>query len=444
MLTIHSQPCLPPPNSKATISLQRFKELVVAQFCLFIFRYGLIPVLLGGFACLNLQALEVSDLPASKVDMLRDPELYVDEVLDDMLGEDPSVVSLEKELGLNHDPAAPQHGFSIVIAAGGKKNILAKKSPLLDSRQGYYYADYYYANGAQGDDNILFLVYFENRTYPDIDVAGDVQTFAVSFAAENWLSKASMVETALDYAALVTLDSANAEENQTIDTIRSDHYALGLSWQYEIGNKIYTLLGLDWEHRYSEELVDRYYQAGVSAGLKNEYGSGSETLLTLTYDHSIYPEDTVTDIDGSFYEGEILENESRSITLKNDHFWPGDTEINLYTSLSYTAHNDNGPGYDKYDKYTLAERLQLTTTRWIFSENLDITYIHYKERTIEIPSGDTENLTNFEIEFGVSMERAFGNEFSVKAELETTKVESNDSDDQYEGNSFMLSSNWYF
>ncbi len=407
-------------------------------------KHGMLLFAIGALFFSNLQASEVNELPAAKADMVKDPELYIDQVLDEMLGEDPSVISLDKELGLNKAAETSQHTFSSTIGAGVENNILEQQSPLLNSRKGYYYLDYLYFNGGESEDNVFLLVYFENTTYPDIDVAGDVQSLVISFATETWLGKAFMFAAALDYAALVDLDSGNAEENRVVDTIRSDDYAVEVSWQYEIANNYYTLLGLNWEHSFSEELIDRYYQTGASAGLKRQYGEDSELLLSLAYNHSIYPEDEVTDVDGSFYKGETLENEFGTIVLANDHYWMGEPGINLNSSIAYKVHQDNGPGYDLYDEYSIGESLRITMTRWTFIESLDLTYTQYKKRTLETKSGNTEKLYNFEIEFSLAMERSIGDQLSVKAEVEAFKTESNDKDKEYEGSSFLLSSSWIF
>jgi len=359
----------------------------------------------------------------------------IDQVLDSVIGEDPSIIY---NLPSKKEKSEVAFGSSVNLGLGQKYNVLEDYNNFYDSGFSYVFASVFFSWRNANDAEFFISSHLENTDYSNIDVEGAEQKAFALLKGKIPIDDSSKLGIQLTFDFQQSLDSLNTVMNETVPVVANHEVSIKPFWERKFKKVFYSIIELEWSVNSAELVDDRYESIALSASVKKNYGFDSE--ISILYDTSrlTYEEAEALALDETPIQGKRLILDSYSIELNNKHYWDKSMNFDLESSLVYKLQKDNGVGYDDFSNYILTETLQYKGIYWFVLGNIELSNYLYAKRVVLDGRFKTEREYSQLLEIDIEVARSISNGYSIISVLEMNRSISNNKNEDYSSSNMVI------
>ncbi len=373
-----------------------------------------------------------------------DEDLQIEQMLDDLMGEDPSIISEGAFLEKEPKQEIKTHCCELMIGAGRKTNVLGSSELDLDSNLMKASLDYSFTSGASQSSLWNVYSFYEQTAYLDLDVEGSQYLFLTWIQNKRALTESSFWGFDLDYIDYTSFDTSNAEEDKTLPQLRVQEISIAPFWESVWDKKTTLLIELPLSRYTTDETADEYNSLSLSVSVIKKYQERSDFQVKIKTDQRHYTEGETPDLDGNAIDGQKLQLTINSIGLQNNHYSINNPNWMVKSDIELKNQRDNGPGYYNFNGFTIIETLQYLVDRWKFEGKGALRILRYTERTIDSSSKNKEKMFIQTTDIGLALEKKFTRSLSLKAEIKQFNSASNDDAENYSTGALLVAASMLF
>lgn len=397
----------------------------------------LILVLLFWLQTLGVVSYAVTNTAETQT-ALAENDQQLEQILDEMLGEDPTIID-DAEILIKVPGAPPQTACcEISLGAGYQSNVLNSGLLELNSNLLQTTVDFGFSTGTETLNLWSFYAFYKQVALLDVEVTEPKRLFLVRVQNKRAINPHSFWGFNTEYFYTTTFDRLNAVEDKPLPVTKNQELSVSPFWETVWGERFSLLVALPVARFQTDEPADVYNSIGLAGALKKQYHHQSELQIRFKTEQRRYPDGEILDLSGAAVAGTQLQLDINSVGLHNVHYGQEKSQWRVESDLELKTQRDNGEGYDNYDTVYATIGFYNPISQWNLGGKAAAGVMQYIERTVETTDNKTEKMVIRTIDVGIEVEKKLGSNAYLKAEVANVRSESNSKIDDYSSTSFVL------